>query len=82
MADPKTAPASEAAATPPTAPVVTISATYGAGGSIVAPRLAERLGMKFFDRLIHNADSVTAGSIVERLTAGSSSSGLESAFIR
>jgi cytidylate kinase len=32
--------------------VVTVSATYGAGGSVVAPRLAERLGIPFADRLI------------------------------
>src|SRR5205823_5794203 len=32
--------------------VITISATYGAGGTIVAPRLAERLGLPFADRLI------------------------------
>jgi cytidylate kinase len=48
--------------------VVTISATYGAGGSVVAPRLAERLGIAFFDRLIKDVDSVSAGTIVERLT--------------
>lgn len=33
-------------------PAVTISATYGAGGSVVAPRLAEVLGFAFLDRLI------------------------------
>ena len=33
-------------------PVVTVSATYGAGGSVIAPRLAERLGVPFIDRLI------------------------------
>jgi MFS family permease len=38
------------AAEPPT--VVTISASYGAGGSIVAPRVAERLGLVFVDRAI------------------------------
>src|SRR5438132_6017201 len=32
--------------------VVTISATYGAGGTVVAPRVAERLGLPFADRLI------------------------------
>jgi cytidylate kinase len=48
--------------------VVTISATYGAGASVVAPKLAERLGLTFFDRLIHNADGQTAATIVERLT--------------
>jgi cytidylate kinase len=39
---------------PDTPPVrlVTVSATYGAGGSVVAPRLAGRLGLPFADRLI------------------------------
>jgi cytidylate kinase len=32
--------------------IVTISATYGAGGSVIAPALAERLGLPFADRLI------------------------------
>jgi cytidylate kinase len=36
----------------PSGRVVTVSATYGAGGSIVAPRVAERLGLPFLDRLI------------------------------
>lgn len=31
---------------------VTIAATYGAGGSVVAPRLAERLGLPMIDRAI------------------------------
>jgi cytidylate kinase len=33
-------------------PLVTISATYGAGGSVIAPRLADALGLPFVDRLI------------------------------
>ena len=33
-------------------PVVTISASYGAGGGFVGPRVAERLGVAFFDRAI------------------------------
>lgn len=33
-------------------PVVTISAPYGAGGSVVGPGLAERLGVEFVDRAI------------------------------
>lgn len=33
-------------------PVVTVSATYGAAGSVIAPRLAEVLGLPFIDRLI------------------------------
>jgi cytidylate kinase len=32
--------------------VVTISATYGAGGTFIAPAVAERLGIPFADRLI------------------------------
>jgi cytidylate kinase len=36
-------------------PLVTISATYGAGASVIAPQLAEELGLPFVDRLI-NAD--------------------------
>ncbi len=33
-------------------PIVTISASYGAGGGFVGPRVAERLGVGFFDRAI------------------------------
>jgi cytidylate kinase len=33
-------------------PVVTVSATYGAGGSVIAPRLAADLGLPFIDRMI------------------------------
>jgi cytidylate kinase len=33
-------------------PLVTISAAYGAGGSLVGPRLADRLGVAFLDRAI------------------------------
>jgi len=32
--------------------VVTLSASYGAGGSLVGPRLADRLGVAFLDRVI------------------------------
>ena len=31
---------------------MTVSATYGTGGSVIAPRLAEELGLPFVDRLI------------------------------
>jgi cytidylate kinase len=34
--------------------VVTISASYGAGGAYVGPKLAERLGVPFVDRAIPN----------------------------
>jgi cytidylate kinase len=33
-------------------PLVTVSATYGTGGSMIAPRLAEQMGLPFIDRLI------------------------------
>ena len=33
-------------------PVVTISASYGAGGSLVGPRVADELGVTFLDRAI------------------------------
>jgi cytidylate kinase len=32
--------------------VVTVSATYGTGGSVIAPRLADDLGIPFLDRMI------------------------------
>ena len=35
--------------------VVTLSASYGAGGSHVGPRLADRLGVPFIDRVIPTA---------------------------
>lgn len=31
---------------------VTIAATYGAGGSVIAPEVAKRLGLRFIDRAI------------------------------
>jgi cytidylate kinase len=34
----------------PVPPVVTLAALYGAGGSVVGPRVAERLGVSFLDR--------------------------------
>jgi cytidylate kinase len=40
--------------------VVTISASYGAAGSLVAPALAERLGLAFVDRLLSADASVAA----------------------
>ena len=41
--------------------VVTVSATYGASGSVVAPRLADRLGLPFADRLIVARDVAPSG---------------------
>jgi cytidylate kinase len=48
--------------------VVTLSATYGAGGSVVAPRLATRLGLPFADRLIPARDAAVAVPGRERIT--------------
>lgn len=45
-------------------PVVTISASYGAGGSVVAPSLAERLGVAFVDRVITSDVSQEASGLV------------------
>ena len=36
-------------------PVVTLASLYGAGGSVVGPRVAERLGVPFLDRAIPDA---------------------------
>ncbi|MCU1358809.1 MAG: hypothetical protein JWN99_98 [Ilumatobacteraceae bacterium] len=45
-----------------TARVVTISATYGAGGSLIAPMLAKALELRFVDRTVSSADAVAAES--------------------
>ncbi|HEX2381804.1 MAG TPA: cytidylate kinase-like family protein [Acidimicrobiales bacterium] len=41
---------------------VTLSATYGAGGSVIGPLLARRLGLPFADRLIPARDKPVAPS--------------------
>lgn len=51
----------------PPGPVVTISASYGAGGSVVAPAVAERLGLPFLNRLVSPELAHQAGPF-ERLT--------------
>ena len=48
--------------------VVTVSASFGAGGSVVAPRLAERLGLPFADRLIPVTPVTPPGIGGERLS--------------
>lgn len=42
--------------------VITISASYGAGGSVVGPALAARLGVEFLDRPLTAAETQSAGS--------------------
>jgi cytidylate kinase len=48
--------------------VLTVSATYGAGGSVLAPALAARLDLPFFDRLLHGPDTRTVARVLERLS--------------
>jgi cytidylate kinase len=48
-------------------PVVTISASYGSGGSEVAPALAARLGVRFVDRVV---SPETAHRLAEAENAG------------
>ena len=42
-------------------PVVTLAALYGAGGSVIGPRVAERLGVPFLDREIPDAVAQRTG---------------------
>lgn len=42
-------------------PVVTLAALYGAGGSVIGPRVAERLGVPFLDRAIPSPVARRAG---------------------
>jgi cytidylate kinase len=41
--------------------VVTLAALYGAGGSVIGPRVAERLGVPFLDRAIPRSVAERAG---------------------
>lgn len=50
-------------------PVVTIAALYGAGGSVVGPRVAERLGVPFLDRAIPTALARRVGLIEHAVAA-------------
>jgi len=54
---------------------VTVSATYGSGGSVIAPRLAEELGVPFIDRLI-SADLSQDAARQEARDAAKSGEGL------
>jgi hypothetical protein len=42
-------------------PVVTLAALYGAGDSVIGPRVAERLGVSFLDREIPEAVAARSG---------------------
>ena len=67
----------------PRRPVVTVAALYGAGGSIVGPRVAERLGVPLLDREIPGdvarrtglPEEAAAKSTRSRAAAWSGSSG-------
>jgi cytidylate kinase len=54
--------------------LVTISAAYGAGGSVVAPGLARRLGVPFLQRVTTNDDMAEPGPCAEQLTPDEASS--------
>lgn len=54
---------------PPEARLITISAAYGAGGAVVAPALAERLGVPFVDRVTGHAGVGGPPTYRERLSA-------------
>lgn len=51
-------------------PVITVSATYGAGGSVIAPRLAGEMGLPFIDRLISADDATQSHRSQEGLVQG------------
>ena len=54
--------------TPDQVRLVTVSASYGAGGSVVAPALADRLGVPFLQRATTSAGGVGAAEpCAERL---------------
>lgn len=55
-------------------PVVTVSATYGTGGSLIAPRLAQALDLPFIDRLL-----LPEGAPPDAVTETRSSEGLSEA---
>jgi Cytidylate kinase-like family len=50
-------------------PVVTLAALHGTGGSVVGPRVAERLGVEFFDRAISSAIAERVGLTEEGVAA-------------
>lgn len=51
------------------APVVTLAALHGTGGSIVGPRVADRLGVEFLDRAIPSAIAESAGLTEQAVAA-------------
>lgn len=49
--------------------VITISATFGAGGSVIGPAVADRLGLPFIDRAIPAAVAAEIGCSLEEALA-------------
>lgn len=45
-----------------TARIVTVSATYGAAGSVIGPQLARSLGLRFVDRTVSSAAAIATES--------------------
>jgi cytidylate kinase len=50
-------------------PVVTLAALHGTGGSVIGPRVAERLGVEFFDRAIPSAIAERTGLTEQAVAA-------------
>lgn len=48
-------------------PVVTVSATFGAGGSVVGPAVAERLGVTFLNRAVPSAVAAQIGCSLDEV---------------
>ena len=66
---PAPSPAPSPASSGPAVRLVTVSASYGAGGSVVAPALAERLGLPFLHRVTTSEGHPAApGPCDEQLT--------------
>jgi hypothetical protein len=62
-------PSAVVAETEPAIRLITVSASYGAGGSVVAPALAERLGLPFLQRVTTSEGHPAApGPCDEQLT--------------
>jgi cytidylate kinase len=57
-------------------PGITISASYGAGGSVVGPRVAERLRLQFIDRAISSDIAAKLHVSVQEAEGGEISRGL------
>ena len=50
--------------------LITVSAAYGAGGSVVAPALAQRLGVPFLQRVTTTTGQVTGASFTHSMPVG------------